>query len=159
MQSYNGISILNKAELSSNCQIFLDASLEGIGAVWGERCYGAPIPYFPSVNMHITHLEMINMVVTLRTWGHLWKGLIVKFRCDNLAVVHVSNSGRTRDPFLATCARNMWWLCAHFDIELKVEHVEGIKNVEADALSRIYSSNPSDVKVLEILGSQKLFIT
>ena len=46
--------------------------------------------------------------------------------------------GRTKNPFLGSCIRNIWLLTAIHDIELEVKHVQGTKNVLADALSRIY---------------------
>ena len=56
-----------------------------------------------------------------------------------MAVVQVASSGRTRDPFLGACIRNIWLITATHDIELEVKHIQGNKNVLGDALSRIYS--------------------
>ena len=60
----------------------------------------------------------------------------VEIKCDNLAVVEVLNSGKTMDPFLALCARNVWLICAIFNIQLVFSHIPGKNNHIADLLSR-----------------------
>ena len=59
-----------------------------------------------------------------------------RFKCDNLAAVQVLTSGKTRDPFLAACARNVWMVAAQADIQVKYSHIPGSKNEVADVLSR-----------------------
>ena len=56
--------------------------------------------------------------------------------CDNQSVVEVLNTGKTRDLFLATCARNVWLITAIFNIEIIVIHVPGKYNPIAVLLSR-----------------------
>ena len=154
---FNGVAILKKFELTSNDEIFLDASLDGIGAVWGERCYAAPFPKLYRVSHHIAHMEMINIVIALRVWGKFWGTHKVRIRCDNLAVVLVTNTGKTRDSYMAACVRNIWWLCAIKDIELEVVHIEGLKNEVADTLSRVFSRNPGNQAILEDLRATKIW--
>ena len=60
-------------------------------------------------------------------------------------------SGKTKDPFLALCIRNIWLLTAYNDIELVVRHIPGINNTIADTLSRIYSPKSVDNEVLQDL--------
>ena len=84
----------------------------------------------------IVHLEMINVIVALKLWGHVWANHKVHICCDNLAVVDVLNSGRARDSVLATSARNVWMLTAFHNIYLVVTHIQGVQNVIADLLSR-----------------------
>ena len=62
-----------------------------------------------------------------------------------MAVVEVINSGKTRDEFLAICARNIWLLSAIFNIHLIMVHIPGKCNVIADLLSIwITINNPQD---------------
>ena len=67
-----------------------------------------------------------------------------KLYCDNMAVVEVIRSGKTRDSFLAICARNIWLITAYyFNIKLHVIHVPGKANDIADFLSRwLITTNP-----------------
>ena len=45
-------------------------------------------------------------------------------------------SGKTRDPFLNFCLREIWFITAKFNIEHRVTHIRGRDNGIADALSR-----------------------
>ena len=50
--------------------------------------------------------------------------------------VTVLNTGKTRDPYLAVCARNIWYLASVHDIELQYVHIRGEHNKIVDCLSR-----------------------
>ena len=74
-----------------------------------------------------------------------------KISCDNLAVVEILKSGKTRDAFLATCARNIWLITAMFNIDIIIIHVPGVSNHVADLLSRwTITSNPQS-KLMQML--------
>ena len=92
--------------------------------------------------MGIVHMEMVNIVVALKAFGPMWAGKRILVKCDNEAVVHVLSAGRTKDPFLGACARNVWYLAAQHDIEISYTHVLGKNNQIADLLSR-WSGSPA----------------
>ena len=72
----------------------------------------------------------------------MWKffrNSTVKIFCDNMAVVQVVESTKSKDDFLAAYIRNIWLLAATFDIDLHISHIQGKNNTIADTLSRIYS--------------------
>ena len=50
--------------------------------------------------------------------------------------MHVINSSRTKDPFLATCLRELWLEVARFGFELRAVHLPGVENRVPDWLSR-----------------------
>ena len=113
-----------------------------MGGVFGPIVYALPLGT-EFKHLHITQLEMLNVVVALKVWSKLWSDKKVKFFSDNLAVVEVLKSGKTKDPFLATCARNIWLIMAIFNIEIIVVHVPGCDNHIADLLSRwVVTPNP-----------------
>ena len=72
---------------------------------------------------------MFNILQALRVWGNHWRHSIVKFHCDNLAVVQVVQTSKTKDPFLAACIRNIWMITAISDIEIQIEYVKGVNNI------------------------------
>ena len=45
---------------------------------------------------------------------------------DNLAVVHVVTTGKTRDAMLRACIKNIWLLPVVLDIDLKIQHISQI---------------------------------
>ena len=79
---------------------------------------------------------MLNVMVAFRVWGHQWKDDYIIVHCENAAVVNILNSGRTKDKFLAACARTLWLIKAKDNIKVTVEHIQGVKNIYADTLSR-----------------------
>ena len=95
-----------------------------------------PSPLTEFQHLHINQLEMLNVVVALKVWSQLLADKKVKIHCDNQAVVEVLTTRKTKDPFLATCARNIWLITAIFNIEIIVIHVPGKHNHIADLLSR-----------------------
>ena len=46
-------------------EVNLDASLNGLGACFGNKVYALPLPV-GFMNLHITQLEMLNVVVALK---------------------------------------------------------------------------------------------
>ena len=99
----------------------------------------------------ITHLEMWNILVACRLWGEVWKGHSIHIFCDNMAVVQVLCSGKSKDQSLAVMNRNIWFECATNDIELKVSHIAGKLNTVADMLSRWTNSIAQCKKLLSVI--------
>ena len=133
LQSYNGVSIYD--HVLSTETLELDACLTGLGARWDNFVYQLPVPKNYK-NMGIVHMEMVNIVVALKAFGPMWTGKRILVKCDNEAVVHVLSAGRTKDPYLAACARNVWYLAAQYDTDMSYVHVLGKNNQVADLLSR-----------------------
>ena len=130
-----------KDDISHVNSLHIDACLTGVGGVWNNRVYSPPIPAFVGLDLNITHLEMINVLIAIRVWAPFWAHSTVRFSCDNLAVVQVVTSSKTKDNFLNACLQNIWLLqvTASYDIDLLIDHIQGSKNIIADALSRIFS--------------------
>ena len=133
LHQFNGVTFYDDKLIHH--EVNLDASLYGLGACFGHMVYALPLPA-AFMNLHITQLEMLNVVVSLKVWASIWANKRVKIHCDNLAVVEILKSGKTRDEFLATCARIVWLLTAMYNIDIIVIHVPGVKNQVADLLSR-----------------------
>ena len=87
-------------------------------------------------NWTIVHLEMVNILIAIRLFTFLWTSKRILIRCDNEAVVTVLKSGKTRDPYLAACARNVWYASARSDIDIQYAHIRASENGVADTLSR-----------------------
>ena len=102
-------------------------------------------------NHDIVHLEAINIVVALKLWAREWKDSIIEIKCDNMAAVEVIRTGRARDSYLASCARNIWLLTAMYNIRLIVNHIPGHHNVMADLLSRWTSTTSQSQKLASLV--------
>ena len=96
---------------------------------------------------------MVNILVAVRVFAHLWSKQRILVKCDNQAVVYVLTTGRTKDAFLAACARNIWLVSAQNDVELSYRHVMGRDNGVADLLSRWQNTTRQHVELQSKIGS------
>ena len=92
---------------------------------------------------------MINILAALRLWAKNWSGLTIKIHCDNEVVVSVLKSGKTSDSDLATISRNIFMICAKFEIFIFVEHILGKDNNITDLLYR-WSDSKSDREIIHL---------
>ena len=56
--------------------------------------------------------------------------------CDNEPAVKVINSGRTKDPFMGSCIREIWLAVSTYGFQLRAIHLPGEENRVPDWLSR-----------------------
>ena len=112
LQHFNGVSVIPTDIVVSNPQLFAtDACLSGCGAV----CFGEFFHYeFPQhilqQRLHINQLELLTVVVAVKTWHSKLQGLTLELLVDNEATVHAINNQRSKDPFMQDCLRELW-LC------------------------------------------------
>ena len=140
LREYNGITYFDNKNI--HAEIYLAASLVGFGAYFDKMVYALALPDCFK-QFHITQPEMLNVIVALKAWAYYWQDKKIKLYCDNMAVVEVITSGKTRDPFLATCARNIWLITVILNTQIQVIHVPGKANTIADLLSRwVITVNP-----------------
>ena len=133
LTTYNGISYFDHKKVDEVLE--LDACLTGLGGRWGDKVYHLPI-VDQFKNLAITQLEMVNILVAVKLFATSWQKKKICIKCDNMVVVQVLSKGRTKDPFLGTCARNIWLLAAKNDVDLTYVHIQGKLNCVADLLSR-----------------------
>ena len=144
LPQYNGTSLYDHRPVDVTVEI--DACLTGFGGRSGDLVYHLPIVRGYR-NWTIVHLEMVNILLALRLFHRQWSSRKVLIQCDNEAVVSVLKTGKTRDPYLGACARNIWYLAAGNDTDLRYVHIQGVNNVVADILSR-WQGSPQQWQVL-----------
>ena len=123
-KQFNGVVYYDVKPVQA--ELYLDACLTGFGGIFDNQCYALPIPKKFN-NYSIVHLEMLNIVVALKIWATQWSCKKLQIKCDNMAVVDVLTSGRTKDPILGSCAHNIWLISAIFNISIHIEHIPGKK--------------------------------
>ena len=114
-----------------------DASLEGFGMVWGDRAIAGLFP-LELEDLDITKKEMVTVMAAVKHWFADLKNLKVKIFVDNQACVALLNYGVTKSPFLAACLREIAFVLAQYNIEIRAEYVPSKQNVLADLCSRAY---------------------
>ena len=131
---FNGRKIMGKRVVPYQHQVELDACLTGCGEEAGDQFYAAQFPErVLRVEHPIAHLEMLNIVMEVKVWQARWAGWTVQIFCDNLNLVHVLQTGKFRDSFMRSCAREVFLYTMACDIDIQVCHRPGLQMVWADA--------------------------
>jgi hypothetical protein len=126
----------------STMELYTDACDTGYGACFGNRWFQgrwtAAQLAFARVNVRISmpYLELHALVHAAVTWGHLWRGRRITFRCDAEAAVLAVQKMRSRKDSMSELLRLLYATAVRHDFEFRCVHVAGKTNAVADALSR-----------------------
>ena len=86
---------------------------------------------------HISQHGAVNLVVAYRTLTpHYTVGMRMVIHTDNTASQQALHTGRSKDPILGACCRQMWLEAALRDQLVEIRHKPGVQIPLADALSR-----------------------
>ena len=88
------------------------------------------------MKLHISALEMLTLVVTVKIWISKCHSKRLQIYSDNMATVIAVNTGKTRDTFMSACLRELVFLLTTHECELKVRHIDSKSNSWPDMLSR-----------------------
>ena len=80
--------------------------------------------------------ELVPIVVAAAIWGRHWSRSHVCFHLDNMAVVTILQSISPRGELVLHLIRCLYFYAAIYQFDYSAEHVPGVLNVAADALSR-----------------------
>ena len=118
-----------------------DACLQGAGAFCEGFFFHTTFPDFISkLDLHISALELLSIIVSVKLWGRSFRGKRIVVFCDNEAVCKVVNTGSARCPFLQDCLRELCYFAARFQFEIRAHHLPSSENRLADHLSRWHQS-------------------
>ena len=140
MATFNGKTFFVKEVVFDT--VHLDACLTGMGAIIKNDVYHTKTPATLK-NQNIAVLEMFNILVTITVWKNIWV---------------ILNTGKTKDPMLATISRNILslWLILIFPFMLCMLNEK--KNVIADLLSRWQASDTQTAKLHNLVPDEWLLI-
>ena len=142
LPTWNGISAFQEDKWNDNecVELFTDSSDVGIGAVYKTEWF---YEVFTScskldiVNTSITWRELYALVRAIATWGDKLCNKRIIMNCDNIAVMYVVNSGSSKDVNIMNLVRSLFYITAHYNLEIRVRHISGRCNILSDALSRL----------------------
>ena len=83
-------------------------------------------------SLDISKKEMITVMASIKHWFPDLANMKVRIFVDNMACVELLNYGVTRSPFLANCLREIQFVLASYNIELKAEYIPSKENKLAD---------------------------
>ena len=135
---YNGVSLMLYEEWCEPDEICSsDSSLQGCGGFWQGKYFHTAFPEkFHNDQFHITILEMFAVIICLKLWGCNFKGKRIQMFCDNQSICQVVNSGKARAEILQDCLREIAFLAAVHEFQIKMVHLESKANRISDCLSR-----------------------
>ena len=136
------------------CDLFTDASAEdrweGLGAVlfFGHmkngrtmRVNNVPevlLPFLPSKSeqkVRIAQLEMLAILLAIRTFGPALSGTYCRIHVDNVAAMYACLNGYSGNPYMARLAGEIWLELLHYNVAPWWQYVPSKLNV-ADIWSR-----------------------
>lgn len=138
----NGVALINPPR--QPIYIECDSSLTGGGGSSTSHCY-----YWIYSKEHIGkytqihQLEALNLIVAYRTLcpPSETAGKKIVMVTDNSGSAYALSTGRTKDPVLAACARELWLHAACADHHVEIQHQNGNNIPLSDALSRAHFDN------------------
>ena len=138
MNTFNGVAFIpSPIWIEPGVYMATDSCLQRCGGICGEQYFHTEfLNVIRDRHSEIHKLEFLAVLVGARILGYMFKGLKIQIYSDNRSVVNVINSSRTRDPFMATCLRELWLVAANNEFELRAVHIPGEDNRVADWLSR-----------------------
>ena len=87
--------------------------------------------------LSLTWKELFPIALSCRVWGSRWSQRKLLVHCDNSSVVAVMSSGTSRDPHVSHLVRDIFFSAAKYQFIIFVQHILGVANDVADALSRL----------------------
>ena len=137
LSQYNGISIMLYEDWSKPDEIFsTDSCLSGCGGFFNGRFFHSEFSeQIKQRKLDIGMLELITVIVALKIWGLYLRGKRIIVYCDNLSVCQILNTGRSRSEGFQNGLREVCYLTAINECEIKAVHLSSEENRIADSLS------------------------
>ena len=154
---WNGVSVIAASNWYNNIDLHLytDSSDKGIGCIFKSDWFLVPFtgPRAMLKCQSINWRELYAIVKAIATWGELLKNMKLLMYCDNESVTYIVNSGTSRNADIMKLVRCLFYLCAHYNIDYRCEHIAGVNNTASDLLSRMnvpmfFSTMPSASKTM-----------
>lgn len=138
LDHFNGVSPISACAWDDSVELYTDAALSvGYGAFFhGKWVQGRWPSCLIQQQPSIAFLEFFPLLVAVLCWGPLLANRRVRFRSDNLAVVHIINSQTSQCERIMHLVRLFVLQCLKYNIVFKAVHIPGVCNELADSLSR-----------------------
>ena len=141
LDQFNGVSFWRSdMHLRADVQVNSDAAgALGFGIYFHGRWCAGVWPeewHMQGITRDLTFLEFFPIVGALWLWAEEWSNTVVRFWCDNLAVVHIINNLTSRSERVMDLVRAFTLKALQNNVVVHARHVPGIDNRIADALSR-----------------------
>lgn len=113
---------------------------EGYSAGLKHNVHSEPAPEMDNIKVHegnINVYELWPVLVGLKRWAHLYVNSKVHIITDNMQVLAMVNTGRSKNKLCMSWLRELYWTCFIHNIELHATYIRSEDNILADQLSRL----------------------
>ena len=143
LNHWNRVSLFLGGDVlsSPDLQLFTDASgsHEYGGYLNGEWFQAPWLPQHllnPTMGIRIDWQELFAIYIACYLWGPSRSGKPICMWCDNLPVVYIINSKRSKSPRIMHLVRAITILTLEHNFSFTARHIPGLDNSIADSLSR-----------------------
>ncbi|MEW8547235.1 MAG: reverse transcriptase domain-containing protein [Candidatus Thiodiazotropha sp.] len=138
LSTFNGRSmLLDKQPIECVSTDACDEAAGGsFGLDWFYFNWNQDLPC--ASKFHINEKEVLAVVLAAQRWAPFWRNRRVILYSDNSVTVACLNKGTSRNSIVMKCIRFLFWLSAAYNFHLTCKHIPGIRNVSADAASRLH---------------------
>ena len=147
LSHWNGVSFFldNHVTKAHDMCLYTDAAGSvGFGGFfenqWFNGVWPPELSYENNDEISIAFQELYPIIIAALLWGQYWTSKRILFFCDNIAVVHILNKGRSKSHIIMRLMRRLVITAAINNFTFLAEHVPGVQNSIADALSRFQMS-------------------
>ena len=138
LNNWNGRSFFLSKQVTSSAD--LDFATDASGSIgYGSFFDGAWFAAKWATHQRLWSMatkELFPIMVSTMLWGSRWRNLRILVLCDNEATVKLLNKGYTSCEPAATMLRKIVFQCMTHNFKLTAQHIPGVDNSVADALSR-----------------------
>ena len=94
---------------------------------------------------------MLAIIISLKLWGQYFRGKRIVIFCGNNSVCQVISTGKSRSEPLQDCLREICYLAAYYQFEIKAQHLSSEENRLSDYLSRWHMDDRYKQKMIKEL--------
>ena len=140
LPKWNGHSLVYDIHttLATDLHLFTDASNVGFGIIYHQRWIAQTWPLCIANNTmySIDFRELFAIYAAVATFSHEWVGKRLIFHTDNLTITQAWQKGTSKSTSLMPLIRTMLMNAAINNYSISFQHIPGVANRVADALSR-----------------------
>ncbi|XP_062588297.1 uncharacterized protein LOC134249973 [Saccostrea cucullata] len=141
---FNGVTSYQTVDWTADfdLQLFTDSAGHadlGCGAIFESHWAYMVWPQkwrHSNIFKQVTFLELVPIVMAFTIWGEKFQGKKVILHTDNKALVSILNSKTSKSKQIMQLLRPLVLQGLLHNILFRGEHIDGVKNVKADSLSR-----------------------
>lgn len=141
LENFNGFTKFSTVDWSMDdtFEFYTDSSgAYGCGVVFGDEWswLAWPVDWSQDIKKDITFLELVPIVLGIFIWADKLACNKLLLHVDNLALVHIINNKTSQNKRVMILLRALVLKTLQKSIQIKYQHIPGVKNNKADAISR-----------------------